>query len=793
MLRNYLKVALRTLGRKPGYTMLNVGGLAVAMAACLLIGLFIRHEVSYDGFHERADRLYRVAALQQYEGKTSQNGAAPLALAPALEELPEVQALVQVSVGRSALVQRGEKKFYEEHGGQATTNVFEAFDFALQQGDPQTALRRPYTVVLAPQTARRYFGAENPVGQVLTIDRKDYEVTGVLAPMPSNTRFRADYFTSQATMPLRYGSFWEGVDKWGLFVPTYVLLPKDHDPARLERKLPALAQTQGVEDARSSFDFVLQPLPEIYLHYPWGEGRYGDPATLYLLVTLAGLILLVACINYMNLATARAVRRAREVGVRKVVGARLRQLVQQFLSEAVLVSFAALPFALLLAALLAPAFSGLVGGALGVETLRTGPFLLAMTGIVLLVGVAAGSYPAFVLSGAPPSAVLRGGAMGAARRAFLRKGLVVGQFAIAVVLIVSAVTVYEQLGHMQQKKLGFAEENVVALRLRSQDRVVQYEAFSEALLARPEVEVVTAAGGLLGTGTWSEPFDPGRAGAEQERVDLHHLAVDHGFVETLGIGMVAGRSFSQQSPGAVDGRSFILNEVAVRTLGWDEPVGHVFNFRGAEGRVIGVVEDFNYASVRSSVEPLALRVPEQKGLLAWMYVRTRPDVGTEAALGALRQTWEDFFPDWPLEYTFLEDELDALYQREARLGRVFSYASGLAVLIACLGLFGLAAYAAEQRTKEVGIRKVLGASAASVVSLLSKEFAKLVGIAFVVAAPVVYYAMERWLEDFAYRIALSPWIFAAAGAAVLILALLTVGYHALRAARANPADALRYE
>jgi putative ABC transport system permease protein len=797
MLRNYLKIAYRNLKRRPGYTLINVGGLAVGMAACLLIALFVRDELSYDDFHENADRIYRLNKVTERGNRTRESLHMPAPMAPSLvREQPAVESAVRLYQLYRARVERGGETFYESGFFVVDSTFFEVFGFPLMQGDPSTALKAPYNVVISQKMAEKHFGGENPLGQTITLkadeyytgERTSYTVTGVTR-VPQNSHLQFDFLISFATLrtsiandqkenPWSYNAYY-----------TYLLLDEEADPSEID--IPEAA----LENAR--LDYVLQPIERIHLHSNTNDELQpgGDPRYLYIFAAVALLILGVACVNYTNLATARSARRAREVGVRKTVGATRGSLAGQFLGEALVFSFLALVVALGLTRLALPFFDDLLGRPLSFSYARDGGMLAALAAAGLAVGLVSGSYPALFLSRFHPTEVLRGDFRLGRRGALLRGGLLVFQFGVSVALVAGTVVIGQQLDHVRSRRLGLDAERVVTVHARDAlDN--SYDAFKSELLQQPGVEHVSAASQELpfpvdrnmATGLAPEGVDTGN---ERGIMDVNTLMVAPDFTETMGISLARGRDFtSGDRSEREDGRRPVLiNEAAAEAFGWEEPVGKTFTEDGDQMPVIGVVKNFNYQSLKTKIEPLVL--------MPYMYredhvmVRVQPG-SLPQTLEKIQATWGQF-SDASFDYGFLDRRFDQLYRADERLATLIGGFSLLAVLVACLGLFGLAAYATERRRKEIGIRKAMGASARNIVQLLAKDFLGYVMLGFAAAVPVAWYAMRWWLRDFAYRIDLGAGPFAIAGALVLAVALATVSYHALRAAWANPADALRYE
>ncbi len=790
MLKNYLTITLRNLRKHPGYAFINLFGLALGLVCCLLIFLFVRDELSYDRFHEKADRTYRI--VRQFEALPP-SVAPPPPLAPALmADYPEVEHATRMfRYWFTPMVSRGDQAFNEEDFLFTDPQFFEVFDFPFLQGNPATALNEPGSLILTASMAAKYFGDEDPMGQTLQVNVSNtFTVTGVMADTPSNSHFRFDFLTTLESATDIMG--WENVlDQWGLGAfPTYVVLPDGYDPAQLEAKLPGFVDRHF--EADTPISFTLQPLTNIHLHSNYtGEWEANsDMRYVYLLVGIALIILLLACINYTNLATARFARRAKEVGIRKTVGAQRQQLILQFLGESVLLAGTALVIALAVLNVVLPAFNQLVGRSLDFNLLAE-PLLLA--GLVvgaLLTGLIAGSYPALYLSHFRPSVVLKT-AKAPSRRVPLRTALVVAQYTIATVFIIGTVVIYQQLDYIQTKKLGFEQEQVVLIPVRDEPLQLQPEVVKNTFRNLPTVEHVSASTSLPGleaAGTSMDPVGPLREGTFR----LSVFWIDDTYTDAMDVNLVTGRTFAAApSPDTDD--ALLLNESAVTAFGWaspEEAMGETIRIWGESRTVIGVVEDFHFESLREPIQPL-LFLPEF-GTVGGLVVRVRGD-NFQESLAQLAQGWEQLNTAQPFTYTFLDQDLAELYDAERRWGRIIGAAAMLAILIACLGLFGLAAYAAEQRTKEIGVRKVLGASVGGLVALLTKDFARLVLVAFVVAVPLAYYAAQRWLDSFAYRMELGAGIFLLAGGLILCIALFTVSYQAIRAALTDPVKSLRYE
>ena len=806
MVKNWLKVAFRNLVRYKGYSFINLFGLAVGMTCAVLILLYVRDELSFDRYAPKAGSIYRLAL----EAQTANRGLVrtartPPPWAPAMaRDFPEVLNFVRFKTPLvSWLVgsEEREKRFHEKGFYFADPSVFEVFGLRLLRGDPATALKEPNSLVLTETAAARYFGPDDPLGKVLRIDNTyDFRVTGVVQDVPRRSHIGFDIlasFESLNVLPIYGGGQYSTFERNGLNpdVYTYLLLKDGYPPAELEKKLPGFFQTylgRQLAQANVRLTTFLQPLVGIHLHSNLDAELRANASVsdLYIYTAVALFILAIACVNFMNLATARSAGRAREVGIRKVVGAERRQLVGQFLGESLLLAMISLVLALALAKLLLPAFGALAGKALSLSfadpLLLLGGFALA-----LVVGVASGSYPAFFLSAFRPANVLKGSLRSGGSNVLLRKGLVVFQFGIALVFIIGTAVVYEQLRYIRTKPLGFDKKNVVVLPFGDPRARPLFQAFKDRVLQSPEVVAAAGAtslpGGLVNVGL---VLPEGAAPDAQAAVDFNLVGYD--FLRALGIELAAGRDFSREFPTDLL-QAVILNETAVRHFGWTaSPLDKRLRVGNLDCRVIGVVKDFHVRSFHNRVGPLVLHLsPTPDGLL---YAALRIDPKEpQKALAYIESQWRQVYPHDPFVYSFLEDDFDALYRAEDARGRVFAAFSALTVIIACLGLFGLASFSAEQRRKEVGVRKVLGASAAGLARMLTMDFVRLVLLACAVAWPVAYYVMSRWLGGFAYRAALDWRVFPAAGVLAVLIALLTVGSQAVRAALANPVESIRTE
>ena len=787
MLENYLKVAWRHLARHKGYMFINITGLALGMACALLILLYVQDELSYDQHHEQADQIYRVALDVDVSGEVFRTARTTPPMAAALRnDFPDVLNAFRIRKAGSVFLAHNEQRFYEDRFYFADPSIFNVLALPLLEGNAATALDAPFSVVLTQEAAHTFFGEDNPMGQTLTFEQEHpLTVTGILAPVPGQSHFRPVFLASFSSLETLYE---DRLQNWGWTgVHTYLLLRDPKAAQDLEAKLPAFIERNLQEDWAGTWHLGLQPITDIHL-YSHRSGEIeanGNIRSSYFLGLLGLFILLIACINFVNLTTARSVDRVREIGVRKVIGAHRTQLVRQFLGESILLALLALALSFLLVNLSLPTFNTLTE-----KTLRlaySGAMLASFLGLGLLVGLVAGLYPALFLARLQPVASLRSKKAGATSLR-LRQGLVVTQFAISAFLIIGTLIVSSQLDYLRNKDLGFDEEQVVVIPMQDAATQQRYQVIKDALLQSPNIISVAASSDVPGQGYDQIVHRPEGFPAD-EGLSVPILFVDPDFIQTLGIQITTGRPFSNAQD---ESTSLIVNEAAVHRFGWDTALGKIIS--DAEGNplgtVVGVTDNFHFESLQAAIEPLLMRV--QPGWFEKITVRIRPD-DVSGTLAFLEQQWQSFEPGYPFQYSFLDENFQQLYQAEDRLHEVFGYTSLLAILIACLGLFGLAAFTAEQRIKEIGIRKVLGASVSSLVVLLSKDFLKLVALALVIAAPIAYLAMQRWLNDFAYRVEIGVGTFVLAGVLALLIAVLTVSYQAIKAALADPVKSLRYE
>jgi putative ABC transport system permease protein len=793
MIENYFKTTLRTILKQKLFSLTTIFGLAVGLAVALLILLYLQAELSYDKSFALGRQIYRVLRKSEVNEKGYLIGITSGPYAPALKNdfAGSIRDALRV-LPSDGLVKYAKQSFMEKKFFLADKNFFKFFSFPLAKGDPATALANPNGVVLTAAVARKYFGAGEPMGKILRVDdRYDFVVTGVLTEKLGRTHLDFDFVASLQNFERET---WFN-DWWNNNFLTYVLIDNPQEAQRLKSRLPAFIDKYLGEDFKRNgrrIDLTLQPLADVYfqkdIRYESGV-RHGDRPAVYIFGALAVFILTVACINYMNLTTARAGRRAREIGVRKVLGAHRGRLVLQFLGESFCMTSLAVIIAIAAAELLLPWFNATFELELAMNF--TDPLLLGATfGLLLIVALLAGSYPAFLLSGFLPARVLKGRFTKQATDVLVRKGLVVFQFSISAVLIIATLLIGKQLEFMRQKDLGFRAEQVVLVPINNSEMRRQQEAFVARV--RQEAGIISATAISGHPGGFYDAMSFAISGKE-ENFRIRTVYTDFDYAETLGLEIVAGRNFSRDF--ATDKtQAALLNETAVKMLGWTnaEALGQEMRrtmFDTTRYHVVGVVRDFHFSSLKEAIDPLFISMAPYANVFA---LKVEP-TNLQATLAAVQKQWEAISPAYPFEFTFLDATFFQLYQQEQKEAKLFAIFAVLAIIIACLGIFALAAYAAEERTKEIGIRKVLGASVGNVFNLLSMEFVRLVAMANLLAWPIAWYAMKHWLQDFAYRTTMDWRLFALAGGLVLVIALLTVSAQALKAALANPVEALRYE
>ncbi|OGU54592.1 MAG: hypothetical protein A2V66_02380 [Ignavibacteria bacterium RBG_13_36_8] len=792
MLRNYIKITLRNIFKHKGYSFINIFGLALGMACCIFILMWVQDELNFDRYNEKVHNIYRVEEDQYYSGEIYHVTVTPYPCAPVFKErIPEVVNTARINwIG--VLLNYGDKSFYETDVVGVDSTYLEMFTFEFLKGDNEKALSQPYSIIINNEIAEKYFGDENPIGKTVTINNQyDFTVTGVFKKLPHNVSY-----TFEIGFPFEFlkeiGSWSES---WGNnSITTFVELAPNSDRKAVDNKLTGLLREYQPD---SETDYMVAPLTEMHLYSYFGYGHpVGDIQYVYIFSVIAVFILLIACINFMNLATARSSKRAREIGMRKVVGAVRTNLMKQFFGESLLLAFIGLVLAVLIVILLLDDFNELTRKEIGLEIFSNWIFLTGLIGITLITGIISGTYPALFLSSFQPVKVLKGALTSGVKSTAFRRVLVVIQFTLSVFLIIGTFVVFKQLMFMKEKDLGYNKENLMYISLRGSLRD-NYQSIKASLLRTPGVLGVSASNhqpSLIGSNSGGADWD----GKDPDKtVLIGQNIVDYNFCKTMGITILEGRDFSEEFTADMVSKNdtiggFLVNEEVVKIMGLDykSAVGARFDFFGCTGKIVGVMKNFHYNTVKQKIEPLAMGLAPE--FIRFVEVRIAAGNLMET-IGKIEKAWGSAVGNYPFEYHFLDEDFERMYRRETRMVGLLEYFSIMAVVIACLGLFGLALFSAEQRTKEIGIRKVLGASISKVIFILCKEFVILIMVANIIAWPIAYLVMKGWLEEFAYRLDLSFLFFILAGILSLVIALLTVSYQAIKVAVANPVNSLRYE
>jgi putative ABC transport system permease protein len=792
MLKNYLKIALRTIRKQKGYSFINITGLAIGISCCILILLWVNEEVSYDRFHKSADHLYRVNGVNQTTGQLFLQWQMPTPLAPALkEDIPEILLSTRFMgpIGEW-LVKYENKVFMEPTFGLADPDIFEMFTFPFVQGSAKSALSDPYSLVITQKMAEKYFPSENPIGKILHVEGTfDFTVKAVIKNLPANSHFQFDFlipYIFMKELDLERNIF----EEWNIQnCETFVLLQEGSPIQDVNQKIAHFLD-KHLEKQR--IVLYLQPMKKVHLFSGNIQGPLllgkGDITYVYIFSLIAIFILITACINFMNLTTARSTTRAKEVGLRKVIGAHRIKIVQQFFGESLLMSFISLGLAIVLVELFLPVFTRILGTQLSLSYGRNINMLLAIVAIALFTGILSGSYPALYLSSFQPAKVMKGDFFAGGKGSLFRKLLVVVQFSISILLIICTLIISNQIMYMKSKKLGFEKDHLIYLRIRGGfGQNLEYA--KNEMLQNPEIMNITQTSVIPTRGaSYAGPATDWEGKKPEENVNWYLISVEYDFLETLNIEMAEGRFFSKEF--VSDAADIVVNETAARTIGRESVLGKRFTFWGKNYRIMGVVKDFHFSPMQYRLKPLILaHMPEE---FRYFVIKINSE-RIAGAIASMERVWKKFSPDYPFEYHFIDEEYDAMYRNEQNMGTIFKSFALLAIMISCLGLFGLASFVAERRTKEIGIRKALGASVSEIVLLLGKEFTRWVIVANVIAWPIAYYSMYKWLQGFAYRISIGIWPFVGAGIMAVVISLLTVFYQAVKAAWTNPAEALRYE
>jgi putative ABC transport system permease protein len=814
---NYLRVGLRKIKRQKVYSMINITGLAVGLACCAVIILYVRNELSYDAYHKDADRIYRVAVHRINIVGEHWFVATPAPLGPELKKsYPQVQQAVRVvppyENASHVLVVKGEKRYFENRIWFADEDIFQLFRMPFIQGNPQTALTHPNSVVITEGMADKYFGEESAFGNMIqieidydtgTVELQDYEVTGIIKNAPANTHLKYDMFLAMANMRSNVSSFEED---W--FNPkvkyTYVKLAAGTDAAAFEKGLQPISDfmiqrySEEYNREMNLHDFFLQPVTRIhmYSHFMREIEPPGNWYYIYIYSIIAFLILLIGCMNFINLSAALSTTRTKEVGLRKVVGAQRRQLIWQFLGESFLITFLAFILASALTSLLLLPFNKMAGTELTLSGLAQPLVLFSLLALLLIVSIGSGIYPALILTAFNPISVLHGKLAPSSRGSFTQKILVVGQFAISIFLVICALTVFQQLQFMKGRALGFDLEQKLVLRVKSNMPHLRrdYEAIKNDFLTNPSITGATVSSSVPGDRTNSGYYMSPRMEDFKGVPFIKVITMDYDFIPEYDIRMIAGRAF-QRGVGNDEREAYLINRAAVKELGFSSPeeaLGKNFmaHYHRLNKKIIGITDDFHYRGMQEMVEPLVMDIENSLFEAITLSIRVE---NMNDLMRFIRSTWEDHFPGVPFEYSFLDESFDREYRYEQQMSKLLGIITALGFFIACLGLFGLASFVTRSRRKEIGIRRVLGASTADIVAMLSKRFVLLIIVSVIIASPIAWLSMNKWLQDFAYRVDMNLFVFVLAAAGSLAIALATVGLQGFRAAIANPADSVRDE
>jgi len=793
MLKNYLKIALINLKRHKGYSFINIAGLAIGMACCILILLWIQDELSYDRFHENGKDIYRIMSYGTRYMIEGIDGT-PAPLAPAVKEVvPGIVNYARFSDIPKLVFKYGDKVFYEARGLIADPSIFEIFTFPFAQGDPKTALSEPLDIVITETMAKKYFGNENPVGKTMEIEGRPAAVTGVIQDIPHNSHIQFDFLSSYEFIQelTNYGMTWGSFN----FV-TYLQLEANRDIQEIGKNITAVAAKNNCPQVKDGVEFRLQPLSAIHLDNRAAFRNYcdvGDRKYVYVFSIIGFFILFIACVNFMNLSTARSTTRAKEVGMRKTVGASRRQLIMQFFGESLFLNSMACVFSLILVSVLLPAFNQITGKQLKLDLIDV-QLVLGLIIIVLLTALTAGSYPAIYLSSFKPVKVLKGVFKSEGKGQTFRGVLVVTHFTLSIALLIGTSVAYNQLRFLRHSKLGFNTENIVYIPVK-ENIGKRYDAFKAELLNDSNILSVAAQYYLFAEeGAFRTTGYDWEGREEGQEADIILNLVDYDFIPMLDLELVEGRNFAKEYSTDAP-QAYILNEEAIKEMGMQDPLGKQFSYGKRKGTIIGVLKNAHFRSLHVEIEPhvfFFLNDVSEATQYGVVLIKINGNK-TEEALAKIQGVWENINPISPFEYHFLDQKYDSLYRKEKKIGTILNAFTLFAIVISCLGLFGLASFLTERRTSEIGIRKVLGASESGIVFLLSKQFIKWVLIANLFAWPAAYFVMNEWLKSFAYRINIGVWTFVLSGLLAVGIALGTVSYQVLKAAQANPIDSLRYE
>ncbi|MFH0736918.1 MAG: ABC transporter permease [bacterium] len=815
MFNNYFKIALRNIFIQKGYALINILGLSISIIVCMLIILYVINELSYDRFYKNSDQIYRIYVNSEINGFVTNNSKTPGPLGPALKrDFPDIKTFTRIGYFGNKLLKYKKNSFREYSIYHVDSTFFDVFNLEFIVGNKNKALNKPYTMVLTESTSKKYFGNENPVGKFIQTDSEegDYLITGVIKDFPKNSHFGCSILASNMTYPIINKEIW--LELW---YSTYIVLKKNVNVVEFQKKLdeagkryitPQVEAILGIKVSEflkrgNKYSHILQPLNSIYLYSQrdygidlnteWGDVKNSDINLIYIFIGVAGFILLIAIINFMNLATARSEKRAKEVGIRKVLGSNKFNIITQFIVEAIIMSFVSVIIALFLLELILPSFNNFTGKELSIHYLNDFIIIPLLLVFVIVLGLLSGSYPAFYLSSFTPTEVFKNNTKKGTRKSYLRNILVVFQFSISIILIAGTIIIQKQINFMLDKNLGFNKKQLLLIE-NSEILGNKTQTFKNELLKNSTVSGLSSshymfASGVPGHGYY---FD-GISGSDP--LSLSYLDVDFDYIKTYQINMAEGRFFDREY--STDTSSVILNEAAVKEYGLINPIGKELTRlqtyeKSKSFKIIGVVKDFHWESLHQKIRPLVMHLFPENRSNKIISVRIKGS-DLKNTINYIKNKWADIKPNEPIYYNFMDDNIGRLYETEEKISVLSAGFSAIAIIIACLGLFGLAAFTTEQRTKEIGIRKVMGAAVTDLVFFLTKDFTKWVVLANVIALPIVYFTMNLWLQNFAYRTEISWWIYLLSGTIAFIIALLTVSYQGIKAALSNPVECLKYE
>jgi putative ABC transport system permease protein len=789
MLKNYLKITIRNIKRHKAFSFINIAGLGIGLAISLFILLWVQDELSHDKFHKNFKNIYRIVEHWEIsDGSVNPGATTPYPLGPALRDnYPQVEESLHFFIEDGTLVGYKDKRFYENKFAFADANFFSLFSFPLLKGSPETVIKNLNALVISQSMAKKYFGNEDPMGKILTINaRHDFIISGIMLDMPRNSHIQADFICNfEFLIANQWSKRW--VDH---MYYTYVRLRPDTDLETFGAKIKSYINDNNHDP--TTIQVSLQPLKDIHLrsnfNYDMGGTSQGKALYVYIFSIVAVLILLIACINFMNLVTAKSANRAKEIGIRKVSGASKSNLIKQFMGESFFMSLLALLFALICVAVLLPEFNSLTGKNFNSRSVFNGSMFFYSLALAVITGVLAGIYPAIYLSSFSPSYVLKGKLRSGAKSRYFRGALVVSQFSLSIILLIGTFVIRDQLTYMQDKNLGIKKDNIIYMKMRGELRN-NHDAFKSELTRYPEIKSVTTSSELPTNIRWATTGVDWEGKIPGYMIHWSVMSVDFDYIDTFGLEILEGRNFSKEM--STDIRTaYIINETGVAVLGYENAIGKKFSLWDTEGTIIGVARDFHINSLHEQIEPLIIIVNPNWNSFVFVKISSN---NIRSVIAKIKEIHKRMNPDYPFQFHFLDAEYENIYLSEKRTGRLFQYFSFLAIFISGLGLFGLSSFMAEQRTKEIGIRKVLGANVPVILLQLLRDFTKWVFIANIIAWPIGYFVMNQWLKNFAYRTDFDWRIFFLSGVITLLIAMTTVGFKSLRAATANPVDSLRYE